>query len=50
MLSYPLVFQECRDGIVDLLGVDAEKRKKDGFVNAVTVALLVVVTHCSSRC
>jgi len=44
VFSYPLAFQGCRDGIIDLLGVPEEKRGNDGFVNGVTIALLAVVT------
>jgi len=44
VFSYPLAFQGCRDGIIDMLGVDEERRKKAGFVNGVTVALLGVIT------
>jgi len=44
VFSYPLAFQGCRDGIIDLLGVSEEKRGKDAFVNGVTVALLAGIT------
>jgi hypothetical protein len=44
VFSYPLAFQGCRDGILDLLQVPAEKKNNAAFLNLTTVALLSVLT------
>jgi amino acid permease len=44
VFSYPLAFQGCRDGVLDLLEVSAEKKNNAFFVNTVTIALLSLLT------
>ncbi|GKY97155.1 hypothetical protein MPSEU_000673900 [Mayamaea pseudoterrestris] len=44
LFSYPLAFQGCRDGVLDLLNVSPAKRKSDAFLNATTVVLLSALT------
>jgi len=44
VFSYPLAFQGCRDGILDLLQVPAEKRTSPAFLNLTTVLLLSTLT------
>ena len=44
VFSYPLAFQGCRDGILDLLQVSDEKRAKNSFLNLTTVVLLATIT------
>lgn len=48
LFSYPLAFQGCRDGILDLLQVAPEKRKKDSFLNLTTVCLLATITFLAA--
>lgn len=43
VFSYPLVFSGCRDGVLDLANVPAEKRT-NGLLNKVTVGILAAVT------
>ena len=43
VFSYPLAFAGCRDGILDLLNIPAEKRT-DGLLNKVTVTALAGIT------
>jgi len=43
LFSYPLVFSGCRDGVLDIANVPAEKRT-NGLLNKVTVAILAGVT------
>lgn len=43
VFSYPLAFQGCRDGILDLLQVSSEKRTHS-FLNGTTMTLLGVLT------
>jgi amino acid permease len=44
VFSYPLAFQGCRDGILDLLQVPDEQRRKNSFLNLTTVCLLTAIT------
>jgi len=44
VFSYPLAFQGCRDGILDLLQLSDEKRKTNSFLNLTTVCLLATIT------
>ena len=44
VFSYPLAFQGCRDGVLDLCQVSEENRRKNSFLNGTTVALLAVIT------
>lgn len=44
VFSYPLAFQGCRDGVLDLFQVSSERRADDKFVNLTTVALLGILT------
>jgi hypothetical protein len=46
--SYPLIFVGCRDGILDLFGVKAEKRSET-VLNQVTLAVLGLVTIMASQ-
>ena len=43
VFSYPLAFAGCRDGVLDLLKVPAEKRT-NGLLNKVTLAIITAVT------
>jgi len=43
VFSYPLMFQGCRDGILDLLKVSPEKRS-NSFLNITTVCMLATIT------
>lgn len=43
VFSYPLAFQGCRDGIIDLLNVPMEKRDNK-LANMTTIAILSVLT------
>ena len=43
VFSYPLAFAGCRDGVLDLAKVPAEKRS-NGLLNKVTVGILSAVT------
>ena len=44
VFSYPLAFQGCRDGLLDLLQVPSAQRRKNSFLNLTTVCLLAVIT------
>jgi amino acid permease len=44
VFSYPLAFQGCRDGILDLLKVSDENKSKDSLLNLTTVCLLSTIT------
>jgi amino acid permease len=44
VFSYPLAFQGCRDGLLDLFQVPDAQRRKNSFLNLVTVGLLSVIT------
>jgi hypothetical protein len=44
VFSYPLAFQGCRDGILDLLQLTPKQRGDDNLVNLATLVLLTVVT------
>ena len=44
VFSYPLAFQGCRDGILDLLNFSPKQRADDNVVNLTTLVLLSVVT------
>ena len=44
IFSYPLVFTGCRDGVLDLIGVSAERKSQDRVLNVTTILLLTVVT------
>jgi amino acid permease len=44
VFSYPLAFQGCRDGVLDLLEVSPEKKTNPAFLNLTTVALLSLLT------
>jgi amino acid permease len=46
--SYPLIFVGCRDGILDLFGVKADKRD-NALLNQVTLAVLGLVTIMASQ-
>ena len=43
VFSYPLAFQGCRDGILDLLQIPSEKRS-NSFLNLTTICLLSALT------
>jgi len=43
MLSYPLAFVGCRDGMLDLLNVPSEKRSTS-TLNTLTIGLLSILT------
>jgi amino acid permease len=43
VFSYPLAFQGCRDGVLDLLNVSSESRK-NSLLNFTTILLLAVLT------
>lgn len=47
--SYPLIFVGCRDGIMDLFNVKAEKRNNAAFLNQITLAILGIVTVMASQ-
>jgi amino acid permease len=44
IFSYPLAFQGCRDGILDLLKVSEENKTKNSFLNLTTICLLGTIT------
>jgi amino acid permease len=44
VFSYPLAFQGCRDGIIDILQVPASKRTQNSFLNTTTIILLSAIT------
>jgi len=44
VFTYPLVFTGCRDGIIDLLGVPAEKKTENGLLNTTTIIMLSIIT------
>ena len=44
VFSYPLAFQGCRDGVMEILQVPAEQRGKSSFLNLTTVCLLGLIT------
>lgn len=44
VFSYPLVFQGCRDGVLDLLQVSTEKRGNNSFLNLTTACMLGAIT------
>jgi amino acid permease len=44
VFSYPLAFQGCRDGVLDVLRVPEEKKKSNALLNTTTVVLLAVLT------
>lgn len=44
VFSYPLAFQGCRDGVLDLLQVAPAQRQQDRVVNVTTVCLLTLIT------
>jgi amino acid permease len=44
VFSYPLAFQGCRDGILDLLDNTGELRQQNKFLNLATVILLATLT------
>jgi hypothetical protein len=44
VFSYPLAFQSCRDGVLDLLKVSPEKKINAAFLNSTTVSLLSLLT------
>ena len=46
--SYPLIFVGCRDGILDLFSVKADKRN-NALLNQVTLAVLGLVTVMASQ-
>jgi Transmembrane amino acid transporter protein len=46
--SYPLAFQGCRDGILDLLQVPIEKRKRNSFLNFTTLCMLTLLTFLAA--
>lgn len=46
--SYPLIFVGCRDGILDLFAVKADKRN-NALLNQVTLAILGLVTVMASQ-
>lgn len=48
VFSFPLSFQGCRDGMLDLLQVPTETRRKTSFLNMVTISLLLVITLLAS--
>lgn len=48
VFSYPLAFQGCRDGVLDLLQVSPEKRAKNSFLNVTTVCLLATLTFLAA--
>jgi amino acid permease len=43
VFSYPLAFQGCRDGVLDLIQVK-EKARTPGFVNTLTAGMLSAIT------
>jgi amino acid permease len=44
VFSYPLAFQGCRDGILDLLKVSEDNKSKASFLNLTTICLLSTIT------
>jgi amino acid permease len=44
LFSYPLAFQGCRDGLLDLFKVSPELRSKAATLNFTTVVLLATIT------
>jgi Transmembrane amino acid transporter protein len=48
VFSYPLAFQGCRDGIIDILQVPASQRTNNKFLNVTTVILLSIITLLAS--
>jgi amino acid permease len=44
VFSYPLAFQGCRDGMIDILQVPALQRSDNRFLNVTTIILLSTIT------
>jgi amino acid permease len=44
VFGYPLAFQGCRDGVLDVLRIPEEKKKSNALLNTTTVALLALLT------
>jgi amino acid permease len=44
VFSYPLAFQGCRDGILDLMQVSPENRSKASVLNLTTICILAAIT------